>query len=42
MTARDLHGILTAAQEAGLQRFVFHATHLHNHLANFYKHISNP
>ena len=28
MTARDLHGILTAAQEAGLRRFVFHATHL--------------
>ena len=28
MTARDLHRILTVSQEAGLQRFVFHATHL--------------
>ena len=28
MTARDLHQILTVSAEAGLQRFVFHATHL--------------
>ena len=28
MTSRDLHGILTASRDAGLRRFVFHATHL--------------
>ena len=28
MPPRDLHRMLTASQEAGLQRFVFHATHL--------------
>ena len=28
MTSRDLYRILTASEEAGLQRFVFHATHL--------------
>ena len=28
MTSRDLYQILSACEEAGLQRFVFHATHL--------------
>ena len=28
MPSRDLHRILTASRDAGLQRFVFHATHL--------------
>jgi hypothetical protein len=28
MTAQDLRSILTASQRAGLQRFVFHATHM--------------
>jgi len=28
MTARDLHGILTASKRAGMKRLVFHATHM--------------